>query len=109
MQFNRTFLLISLCLASQLVIAQDFEKKFKELQIKKDTAGQVKLLQTWERSSSKDPELFIAYFNYYVAESMTDLISLDISKKGNQSLQLSDTATGQPVGYLNAAPTYNSE
>ena len=66
--------------------SQDFSSQFKKLQEKKDTTGQIKLLKNWETKNPKDPEMFIAYFNYYANQSMTEVIAIDtkfISNKQN--------------------------
>lgn len=46
-----------------------FEKQFVDLYHKKDTAAEKKILVQWQSNKPKDPELFVAYFNYYVQKS----------------------------------------
>ena len=87
---------------------QDFENDFKNLRIAKDTSGQLKLLKNWESTKPKDPELFIAYFNYFVQQSMVENISLDTKRNNQQSLQLNDTGTGKHAGYINFSTHYES-
>lgn len=88
---------------------QDFQKRFKDLSARNDTIAQTKLLKEWEAAKPKDPELYIAYFNFYVNKSQESGISLG-SKPGNEeSLKLSDTGTGKHVGYLNFSTNYKTE
>ena len=99
-----TFILLAF-----LSLSQSFEKRFRDLTARNDTIGQVKLLKEWELMNPKDPELFIAYFNFYVRQSMTEVVSIDMNKKDEHSFVLSDTGTGKPVGYLNSSTKYNSQ
>lgn len=96
-------------LASFQLFSQDFASQYKALESAKDTTGQVKLLTAWEATSPKDPELFIAYFNYYIKKSMTEVVSMDPSPKENNTFVVTDTGSGKPVAYLNASVKYNSE
>ena len=101
-----TFLCIFLSVCA--IAQQDFQKNFKELSAKNDTAAQSKLLKEWETAKPKDPELYIAYFNFYVKKSSEELITLD-EKPKKESFQLSDTGNGKPVGYLNFSTRYRSD
>jgi tetratricopeptide (TPR) repeat protein len=106
MRHRKTFFTVSFCLISLLTLGQDFQKKFKDLLAKDDTVEQRKLLANWETTNSKDPELFIAYFNYYARKSMTELVSLGDDKKDDQSLLITDS-TGKSVGYIGSSVRYN--
>ena len=106
---NKFKLSLTLILITVGTQAQEFEKKFKDLVVKNDTTAQSKLLKDWEVAEPKNPELYIAYFNYYARKSMRELISLDDKPKSEESLQLSDTATKNPVAYLNASINYRSD
>jgi tetratricopeptide (TPR) repeat protein len=109
MRKQKIFFIAIFCLTSFFATSQDFPKKLKDLKAKNDKVGQLKLLQSWETANSKDPDLIIAYFNYYVQKSSTEVISIDQNKKNDQSYQLSDTGTGKPVAYLNSSTKYNSQ
>jgi tetratricopeptide (TPR) repeat protein len=87
---------------------QDFQQQLKDLSAKNDTIGQASLLTSWAAASPKDPELFIAYFNYYVRQSLTELVTMDRTKKGEQSFVVTDTGTGKPVAFLNSSIKYKS-
>ncbi len=106
----RNFILsVVLCFTTLFATSQDYVKQFKALQSKKDTAGQIKLLKTWEKAAPTDPELFIACFNYYAQQSMKEVISIDQNNKAGQAIQMNDPKTGHPVAYLNSSINYKSE
>ena len=69
---------------------QSFNKQFTDLVAKKDTSAQIKLLKNWEVKNNNDPELYIAYFNYYINKSMDEVLSLDIRQRGKDSLEIRD-------------------
>lgn len=107
---QKTILLTSVfILTSLLSFSQDFALQFKDLSAKNDTSGQIKLLTDWTTASPNDPELFIAYFNYYLRRSMTEVISIDRTQKDKNSFVVSDTGTGKTVAYLNSSPKYKSD
>lgn len=94
---------------SVLGFSQDYARQFHSAFLKEDTGAQVKVLHAWMAASPKDPELFVAYFNYYVQRSRSEEISLDGQRTGGSSFAVRDTGTGKQVAYLNASVTYNSE
>ncbi len=55
-------------------IGQTFKQQFNELMNKKDTFEQYKILKKWETVNSNDPELYVAYFNYYIEKSIKDVM-----------------------------------
>jgi len=56
---------------------QNFEQQFMELYHKQDTIGEAKTLTQWKSKKPNDPELYVAYFNYYVQKSMQKAIELE--------------------------------
>src|SRR5215208_1233411 len=106
---NKFKLLLAFTFISLTINSQDFEKKYKELTAQNDTTAQLKLLVDWEKTNPKNPELYIAYFNFYAKKSMREVISLDEKPKNDESLQLNDTSNKNPVAYLNASINYRSD
>ena len=100
-----TAILCSLCL---FVNGQDYPNEFNSLVLKNDTIGQVNLLKKWSAANPNDPELFIAYFNYYVQKSRSEVISIGKEQAGNESLEISDTGTGKTVGYMGLVKEYDN-
>jgi hypothetical protein len=45
----------------------------------------MQLLKKWERADRNDPELCVAYFNYYVKRGMKDVIALGNNPKGKDA------------------------
>lgn len=101
-------LLTTFILSSLLAISQDYPKQFKELCSKNDTAGARKLLLRWEAANAKDPELYVGWFNYYVIIGRTEMVTIDRNQKKEGGFELTDSATGKPVGFLNSSIHYNS-
>lgn len=100
---------IALIFTTSLLFSQDYAKQFKEFSSKNDTSAQAKVLNAWSTASPEDAELFIAYFNYYLKKSRTEVVSVDKTQKDKSSFVISDTGTGEPVGYLNSYVKYNPE
>lgn len=102
MNRQTTFLLFALTLLINHVSGQTFKQQFNDLVSKKDTAGQRQLLGNWEKTNSNDPELFIAYFNYYVIKSKKEVVALGQNPKGEGVFQImdQDTTKKEPVGYI---------
>lgn len=85
--------------------SQDYSAQFQSLQ--NDTAAQSKLLIDWNKTKPDDPELYVAYYNFYVKKSMRELVRLEQTQTGNKSLQITDPKTGKVVGYMNDGVTYD--
>ena len=92
-----------------IAIGQNFKQQFSELVSKKDTIGQLELLKKWEAKDSNDPEMYVAYFNFYVNKSKKDIIELGNNPKGKDVLQIMDTDTSkkEPVSYMYGNTSYD--
>ncbi len=97
-----TFLLFGLTLLFNQVSGQTFKQQFNDLVSKKDSVGQQELLEKWEKADSNDPELFVAYFNYYVIKSKKEIVTLGQNPKGKDVLQImdQDTTKKEPVAFM---------
>jgi len=106
-----TFLLFVLTLLFNQVSGQTFKQQFNDLVSKKDTVEQQQLLEKWEKNDSNDPELFVAYFNYYVNKSRSEIITLGQNPKGEDFLQImdQDTTKKEPVGFIYGDTYYNPD
>ncbi len=93
------------------IIGQSFKQQFKVLTSKKDTAGQQQLLEKWEKADGNDPELFVAYFNYYVTKSRNEIIMLGQNPKGKEGIKIvdQDSTKKDPVGYIYGETKYNPD
>lgn len=106
-----TALIWGLTLLLSQTYGQNFVQQFNDLVSKKDTIGQLKLLQKWEITKIDDPELYVAYFNHYVMKSMTEQITLGNNPKGEKVLQImnTDTTKKEPVGYIYGDTYYDTK
>lgn len=109
---KETFIFIfSLTLIYNQANGQVFKQQFNNLVAQEDTVGQKELLEKWERTDSNDPELFVAYFNYYVIKSKNEIITLGQNPKGKDVLQImdQDTTKMEPVGFMYSDTYYKPE
>lgn len=106
-----TFLIFSLTLLFNSAIGQTYKQQFNDLVTKKDTVGQVQLLEKWEKTNKDDPELFVAYFNYYVRKSKKEIITLGQNPKGKDVLQImdQDTTKKEPVAFMYGDTYYDPD
>lgn len=104
-------LIFSLTLIFNQATGQTFKQQFNDLVSKKDTVGQKQLLEKWEKTDNNDPELFVAYFNYYVIKSKNEIITLGQNPKGEDVLQImdQDTTKKEPVGFIYGDTYYNPD
>lgn len=104
-------LIFGLTLIFNQATGQTLKQQFNELASKKDTVGQQQLLEKWEKTDSNDPELFVAYFNYYVNKSRSEIITLGQNPKGENVLQImdQDTTKKEPVGFIYGDTYFNPE
>ena len=88
---------------------QNFKQQYKDLDSKNDTVAQLELLQKWEAADSSDPEMYVAYFNFYVSKSKRNMIEVGNNPKGENVLQLMDTDTTkkEPVAYMYDNTSYD--
>ena len=96
------FFLFGLLLTLVQLNGQSEFQQFNDLLSKGDTAVQLKFLEKWESSKRNDPDLYVAYFNYYYKKSMKEIIRIEKSYPGKnkQAIQIVDTLTKEPEGYL---------
>lgn len=97
-----TFLLFGLTLLFNQVSGQTFKQQFNDLVSKKDTVEQQQLLEKWEKTDSNDPELFVAYFNFYVIKGKKEIVTVGKNPKGKDVLQImdQDTSKKEPVAFM---------
>jgi tetratricopeptide (TPR) repeat protein len=77
-----------LFLTIQCVFGQNDLQQFKLLSENKDTLGQRILLENWEKRSLNDPELYVAYFNYFVEKSRSEVLVIGQDLKQNAFIVL---------------------
>lgn len=106
-----TLLFILIHFIFNQVNGQTLTDQFYKLMSEKDTVGQIRLLEKWESTNSEDPELYIAYYNYYVNKSKREIITLGQNPKGKDVLQImdQDKTKKEPVGYIYGDTSYDPE
>ncbi len=77
-----------LLLAIQSFFGQNEWQQFKLLLDDKDTLGQRILLENWENQNVNDPELYVAYFNYFVEKSRSEVLVIGQDLKQNAYMVL---------------------
>jgi tetratricopeptide (TPR) repeat protein len=91
-----TFLLLSAAISIP-TIAQNYKQDFEKLSNSGDTTKQRILLAKWEKAKPNDAELYIAYFNYYVSKSKTEVVTINHTANGSNALKAGKN--GDPAGY----------
>ena len=102
------FLLIGLSLCS---FGQNYKAQFIDLSKKNDTVAQKQLLIIWKAAIPNDPELYVAYYNFFVNKSKTDVVRIDNNPKGDKVFQImdKDTTKKEPVAYMYGDIYYKPE
>lgn len=72
-----------LLLTIQSFFGQNEWQQFKLLSEKEDTLGQRILLENWEKHTLNDAELYVAYFNYFVEKSRSEVLVIGQDLKQN--------------------------
>ena len=106
-----TTILCGLTLVCCQTYGQTFRQQFNELVSKNDTAKQVVLLGKWEKSNSNDPELYVAYFNFYVNKSKKEIVALGNNPKGKDALEIKnkDSKKDETVGFIYDDTHYDTD
>jgi tetratricopeptide (TPR) repeat protein len=99
---------ILLLLLGLNTVAQNYQAQFRAAFAKSDTTNAFAIINEWEKSAPKDPELYTAAFNLYFFTSEQANIALEKEQKSKESFPLTDS-TGKTVGYLNTKTGYGPE
>lgn len=106
---KKSIVLFFILLVSFRIFA-DYKSEYDNLLSARNLEGIAALLPKWEKAEPKNPELYIAYFNYYLLKGQRSTHSLDTYKKdNNNSLALVDKKTNKIAGYLNNNIWYEKE
>ena len=103
---TKSCLLFLLLLPMNNITAQTLQQ-FYELADKKDTIGELALLKKWEEKTLDDPDLYIAWFNYYFQMSMKEVVRVDSNPKGD--FKIFDPETNKQVGSMYGEIFYDPE
>lgn len=66
------------------------------------------MIEQWEQAEPESPDVYAAWYNYYIKLAMTDVIALTTTapKDNQEALQLTDS-TGVVAGYMYGIESYN--
>ncbi|CAM4055089.1 hypothetical protein FLAN108750_07770 [Flavobacterium antarcticum] len=99
-----TILFLALC---NLSMSQNFQQEFGEAFRANDTLEQLKILNSWEKSSPKNPELFTSFYNYYFRLAKKEVVSLTKQQPDGESFALRDSLN-QTAGYMGSKIYYDA-
>ncbi|MDR2729503.1 MAG: tetratricopeptide repeat protein [Treponema sp.] len=99
---------------AQSIQNNNFDKKYQETYTDLFNADKYDELfahlQLWENKEPDNPEMFIAYFNYFIFRNKFTGISIDKEQKGSgPSMKITDPQSGEIAGYMNNSVQYNTE
>ena len=92
-------LAILLIILTSSTFAQDYKFDYDKLCQEDKRAELLPLLKEWEQNKPDDPELYVAYFNYYFQESKQEVIQLSDTPGQGDNLKLTDSL-GNESGYM---------
>jgi len=102
--------ILALVLSVSTLFAQGFKAEFADLvgkNDKNDTIAQAALLARWHKANPNDPELYVAYYNYYVRKSMHEVVQMTKSQNGKEALEIKDPKTNKTVAYLSGTTSFD--
>jgi len=102
----KQFIYIFFIACTSSVFAQDFSRQFNELYQKKDSIAEIKLLREWRAAAPQDPEIYVAWFNYYVQLSRKDIVTIT-SEQSYRNTYIIKDSTGKDKAFINEEVVYN--
>jgi tetratricopeptide (TPR) repeat protein len=104
-----TLTLLCLLVASATAFSDD-KATYEQLLQQQKYPELLKHLQKWEVSEPRNPEVYIAYFNYYLSIGRKEGVSIDKApKRGADVLTITDPKTNKVLGYMNPSTIYNTD
>jgi len=101
---------ITLALTFLIVVTaakgQNFKQQFYDAAKKSDTTAARNVLNSWAATNNKDPELFIAWFNFYEQKARQEIVLLSSGKPTTPAFVFKDSS-GKQAGYLTSSTKYN--
>lgn len=92
-------------------VSQNFKEQYTKLNNADDTTGLYSLLKKWEAEKPDAPDMFIAFFNYYIDESRTEVLQIGDEPEGKEAfaIQDKDSSDKEPVSYIYGNDYYDPE
>lgn len=106
---KKTIITSLLALVALAVNAQnDWYEKYLTCVHDSDVHALKAMIEEWEQAEPESPDVYAAWYNYYIKLSMTEAVALtkDAPEDNQESLQLTDS-TGAVAGYMYGMTSYN--
>jgi len=88
---------------------KNYQKTYEDLFKENKYDELLNHLQLWQNKEPNNPEMFIAFFNYFIFRNRFSGISIDKEQKGNEPiLEITDQQSGEIVGYMNDSIQYDT-
>lgn len=97
---KKVVLVMIIFLLSTAVLAHDYKEIYVQLLNEGKYEELYQHLQKWEEVAADDPELYIAYFNYYYNLSRNEVLKIKKNPPPGEVIVVNDPETGEEVGYL---------
>jgi tetratricopeptide (TPR) repeat protein len=75
-------------------------QQFSVLASKNDTIGELTFLKNWEATNKNDPDLYVAWFNFYFLKSKKEVVRLDADTTKQEGFKVNDPITKKRVGSI---------
>ncbi|MES2847459.1 MAG: tetratricopeptide repeat protein [Bacteroidota bacterium] len=96
---KKYFVLLTAFFFCSSLYAQDLKKDYQQLR-NKETEEKIllKYLEKWQKEQPKDPEMFIAFSNFYFSKSHNEIVRLDTKPGKENNFEMTDSAGNK--GYM---------
>lgn len=101
-------LIVLFSIISVSICAQSNIQKFWNLVKQEKFEDAEVFLQDWEKSDKRDPELYVAYFNYYITKARTEQMRLESKPPASGQFMEAENDDGDKV-YIYSLITYEEE
>lgn len=103
-----TFIIIFTNYISIANAQNDWYEKYLSCVNDSDVHAWKTLIEQWEQAEPESPDVYAAWYNYYIKLAMTDVVALTTTAPENnqEALQLMDS-TGVVAGYMYGIESYN--
>lgn len=94
--------IIIFSVVSGSLFGQNFRETFFKVINTNDTVEALRIITEWKSKSPDDPEIYVAYFNFYGKKSMTNILMMGDNPDGKEALVISDadSANKEPIAYM---------
>jgi tetratricopeptide (TPR) repeat protein len=96
----KIWLILGFLIISYYCTGQSLLQQFYDLASKNDTIGELALLKKWEATNKNDPDLYVAWFNFYFQKSMKEVVRVDADTSRQDGFKVNDPITKKRVGSI---------